>query len=145
MSVRTGKAKTVTAWVAVGAAILVSYAGMLSIGLFTMPLAVAGVILLVVRPDRVRGWAIMLCAIAPGPLLIAWFNGEGPGRVCRNFPPDGVACSDQLNPWPWLAGVVVGLGVAAVLFVHASRRDATRSRDATHLGDVVGGPVLTGQ
>ena len=145
MSVSTNKAKTVAAWVAVGAAILVSYAGMLSIGLLTMPVALAGVILLAARPDWVRGWAITLCAIASGPLLVAWFNRDGPGRVCRNFPPDGLACSDQLNPWPWLAGTVLSLGVAAVLFVHAGRREAKRSRDATHLADVPGGSALPGR
>ncbi len=94
---------------------------MVSIGLFTMPVALAGVILLAARPDRVRGWTILLCAIASGPLLVAWFNRDGPGLVCRNFPPNGLACSDQLNPWPWLAGAVASLGVATVLFVHAGR------------------------
>ncbi len=109
-------------WIVVGASFVLSLAGMLSFGLFTMPLPVARVILLLVRPGWVRGWAVGLCALANGPLLIAWFNRDGPGRVCRNFPPDGLACSNQLNPWPWLAGAVISLVAAAALFIRGGRR-----------------------
>jgi hypothetical protein len=65
-----------------------------------------------------------------------------PGWICRNFPPYGVACSDQLNPWPLLAGAVVSRVGAAVLFVHASSRDAGRPATA---GSPLGHPndVLT--
>jgi len=62
MSDTTNKAKTVTLWIVVGAASLVSFAGVLSFGLFTMPLAWAGAIVLAARLDRMRGWAVMLCA-----------------------------------------------------------------------------------
>jgi hypothetical protein len=126
MSEATNKAKTVTLWIVVGAAALVSFAGILSFGLFTMPLAMAGAIVLAARLDSMRGWAIMLCAIAVAPLFMAWFNRAGPGLICRNDPPYGVGCSDQLNPWPLVAGAAVTLVVAAVLFVHASRRDAAK-------------------
>ena len=50
-----------------------------------MPLAVAGWILLGACPDRGRGWAVMLCALAVGLLLLAWFNRgwSGPGLAHR--------------------------------------------------------------
>jgi hypothetical protein len=131
MSDTTNKAKTVTLWIVVGASALVSFGGVRSFGLFTMPLAMAGAIVLAARLDRMRGWAVMLCAIAVAPAFMAWFNRDGPGRICRNVPPYGVGCSDQLNPWPLLAGAVVTLVVAAVLFVHASRRDAARPGHGT--------------
>jgi len=104
MTERTHTAKTVTLWILVGVAGLLSVAGILSIGVLTMPLVYAGAILLLVRPDRTRGVAVMVCALAVGPLLVARLNRDGPGQVCRSYPPDGVACGTQLNPWAWLGG-----------------------------------------
>lgn len=75
---RTHKAKTVTLWILVSAAGLASVAGILTIGAFTLPLAVAGAILLLVRPDRMRAFGVTPCAFAFGPLLMAWFNRHGP-------------------------------------------------------------------
>jgi hypothetical protein len=96
-----------------------------------MPLVYAGAILLLVRPDRTRGAAIMLFALAVSPLLVAWLNRNGPGQVCRSYPPDGVACSSQLNPWPWLGGAAASFAIATVLILHARRRDATEELDTT--------------
>ena len=125
MTEHTHAAKTVTLWVLVGVAYLLSVAGALTIGLFILPLAVLGTILLIVRPDRTRGLAVVLCGLAFGPPLVAWINREGPGQVCRSYPPDGVACGTQLNPWPWLGGAAASLAIATALFLHATRRDAT--------------------
>jgi hypothetical protein len=125
MTERPHTAKTLTAWILVGLAGLASVAGILTIGVFTMPLVYAGAILLLVRPDRTRGAAIMLFALAVGPVLVAWLNRDGPGQVCRSHPPDGVACGTQLNPWPWLGGAAASAAIATVLILHARRRDAT--------------------
>jgi hypothetical protein len=131
MTERPHTAKTLTAWILVGLAGLASVAGILTIGVFTMPLVYAGAILLLVRPDRTRGAAIMLFALAVGPLLVAWLNRDGPGQVCRSYPPDGVACGTQLNPWPWLGGAAASAAIATVLILHARRRDATERLDTT--------------
>ncbi|MHB8186168.1 MAG: hypothetical protein ACYDDU_08770 [Dermatophilaceae bacterium] len=128
---KTPTAKTLTAWILVGLAGLASVAGILTIGVFTMPLVYAGAILLLVRPDRTRGLAIVLCGLAFGPLLVTWLNREGPGQVCRSYPPDGVACGTQLNPLPWLGGAAASLAIATVLFLHARRRDATEKSGST--------------
>lgn len=108
-------------WALVGAALLVSLAGVLSFGLFTYPLAVAGVVVVAVRPGWMRGLATMVSAAAVGLLLVAWLNREGPGRVCHSYPVDGVACSDPLNPWPFVAVAALALVVAVVLFVRAAK------------------------
>ena len=128
MSERTHNTKTVTLWILVSAAGLASVAGILTIGAFTLPLAVAGAILLLVRPDRMRGFAVMLCAFAFGPLLLAWFNRHGPGQVCLPYP-DDAACGTQLNPWPWFGSAAASLAIAIGLFVHANRRDAIAKTD----------------
>jgi|BarGraNGADG00212_1021973.scaffolds.fasta_scaffold201511_2 hypothetical protein len=66
----------------------------------------------------------MLCALAVGLPLLAWFSRGGPGRVCRTVPPyPAVFCGDQLNPWPWITAAIVPLVVAAVLFANARSRD----------------------
>lgn len=132
MTERTHTAKTAVQWVLVGVAYLLSVAGALSIGLFILPLAVVGTILLIVRPDRTRGLAVVLCGLAFGPLLVAWINREGPGQVCRSYPPDGVACGTQLNPWPWLGGAATSLAIATALLLYATRRDATAHGATRH-------------
>lgn len=120
MTERSHTAKALTAWIFVGLAGLASVAGILTIGVFTMPLIYAGAIILLVRPDRTRGAAIMLFVLAVGPVLVAWLNRDGPGQVCQSYPADGVACGIQLNPWPWLGGAAASLAMATVLFLHAS-------------------------
>ena len=131
MTERTHTPKTLTAWILVGLAGLASFAGILTIGIFTMPMVYGGAILLLVRPDRTRGVAIMLCALAAPPLFVAWLNRGGPGLVCHSDPTYRVACDTQLNPWPWLGGAAVSLAVATMLFLHAKRRDATKQSDTT--------------
>ena len=118
------RVRSAALWTLVGLAFLVSIAGILSIGLFTLPLAAAGAVVVGTRPGRTRGLAIMLSGAAVGPLLVAWLNREGPGRVCHNDPPYGLLCGDRLNPWPFLAASAVALLVAAALFVRAARADS---------------------
>jgi MFS family permease len=121
---------TVALWALVGVTFLFSFAAMLSIGFLTMPLAVAGAVLLLVRPDRTRGWAVMLVAVSGVSLPMVLFSWIG-GLVCRRFSPDpAVSCPDQANPWPWLAFAVVSLAAATLLFLLASRRDRTTSPGA---------------
>jgi hypothetical protein len=120
----------VALWVLVGAGFLVSFAGMLTIGVFTMPIVTAGAVLLLVHLDRMRGWAIMLWVVAAAPLPIVWFNKDGPGRVCRRFPPDpAVFCGEQLNPWPWVAASALAFVAGAVLFILASHRETGRHQE----------------
>ena len=123
--------QNVTLWILVAIAGLASFAGILTIGIFTMPMVYGGAILLLVRPDRTRGVAIMLCAMAAPPVFVAWLNRGGPGLVCHSDPPYGIACGTQLNPWPWLGGAAASLAIATVLFLHARRRDATKKSGTT--------------
>lgn len=131
MTGRPHTAKNVTLWILVAIAGLASFAGILTIGIFTMPMVYGGAILLLVRPDRTRGVAIMLGAMAAPPVFVAWLNRGGPGLVCHSDPPYGIACGTQLNPWPWLGGAAASLAIATVLFLHARRRDATKKSGTT--------------
>lgn len=100
---------------------VLSLAAVVSVGLFILPLAIAGAILLLARPRRAIGAAVLLGAVGAGPLILAYFNRPGPGHVCRTDS-EGVACGDYLNPWPWLAlGLALWVAAAIVLVVAARR------------------------
>lgn len=81
---------------------LLSLASIISVGLFILPLPIAGAILLLTRPRRMLAAAVLLAAAGFGPLVLAYFNRPGPGHICHAAA-EGVSCGDYLNPWTWLA------------------------------------------
>jgi hypothetical protein len=128
-----GRIGLVVWWALVAIGLIAALASLLSFGLFLFPLVVAAVVVLATRPGRARGAAIALIGAGVGPLLLAWLNRDGPGRVCRDFPPDGIACAQELNPWPYAAAGAGCLGVALILFRSArtgNRRRRTQRPDA---------------
>jgi len=112
---------TVALRILVALACLVSVAGILTIGAFTLPLAAAGAVILIAHPGRLKGVALMLSALATDFSFEAWSNREGPGRVCLPYPDTGL-CGNQLNPWLWLGGAAVSMTLAVALFLRARRR-----------------------
>lgn len=126
-----GRGPTVALWVAVIVVGLLSLASIISVGLFILPLPIAGAILLLTRPRRMVAAAVLLAAAGFGPLVLGYFNRPGPGHICHTDA-EGVSCGDYLNPWPWLAlGAALWLA-SATLFVMANRRPpATGSPAAT--------------
>jgi hypothetical protein len=136
MSGRFHRAMTATSWVLVVVAPLLQFTGIFSLlGLFTLPMAAGAAIVLLARPDWMRGWAIMLCAAAVAPLLTTWLNKDGPGRICSSLPSDPAgSCIDQLSPWPWLAVAALSLGAAGVLLLLGNRRANAKSRSSASAG-----------
>ena len=119
-----GRGPTVALWIAVILVGLLSLASIISVGLFILPIPIAGAILLLTRPRRMVKTAVLLAAAGFGPLVLAYFNRTGPGQICHTDA-DGVFCGDFLNPWPWLAlGAALCLA-AAFCFVLADRRSLT--------------------
>jgi hypothetical protein len=56
------------------------------------------------------------------PLLyVAWLNRDGPGEVCRPIT-NGVECTQQLTPWPWLGAALALMVAGVVLFVAVRAR-----------------------
>lgn len=105
----------VVLWVVVVLLGLVSLAGILSFGLFTLPLAMTAVVVLLVRPSPRAALAALLFGAGFGPFFLAYFNRLGPGHVCHTDS-YGVACGDYLDPWPWLLLGVALWGTAALLW-----------------------------
>jgi len=116
-------------WILVGLAGLLCLASIISVGLFILPLPIAGAILLFTHPRKMVAAPVLLAAAGFGPLILAYFNRPGPGHVCH-ADADGVSCGDYLNPFPWLAlGIALWL-TSAILFVLAYRRPPSAGRAA---------------
>ncbi len=108
------------AWLAVGGGFAFGLIGILSIGVFMLPVAALGLVVLVGRPGAGRGLPGLICGLGLAPLFVAYLNRDGPGDVCRAIA-GGVACEQEWSPWPWLA-VGVGLMSAGIAWCAAGRR-----------------------
>lgn len=117
---KPGRGPTVALWVVVVVVGFLSLASIVSVGLFILPLPIAGAILLLTRPRRMVAAAVLLAAAGFGPLILAYFNRPGPGHICHTDV-EGVSCGDYLNPWPWLA-LGAALWLTSAILVLADRR-----------------------
>ena len=103
------------AWLLVGAGYGISFLGILSVGLFVLPLPVIATILLARQrsagagaPGVISGLGVPLC-------YVAYLNRSGPGTSCTTTTArGGQSCVDEGSPWPWLtvAAVLLVLGIA---------------------------------
>ena len=93
--------------------------GLLSIGVFVLPVALIGTFWLRRRRAPRSSAPGVVSGIGLPMLYVAFVNRQGPGWVC-----EGTHCGQQLSPWPWLiAGVLfVIAGVAGYLLLTARRR-----------------------
>ncbi|MEZ5097776.1 MAG: hypothetical protein R2731_17860 [Nocardioides sp.] len=82
--------------------------------MFTLPVCLAGGVVLLVRPSLRRGLGALCASAALAPLMLAWLNRDGPGRVCR-VDHGETLCGDRLSPWPLLAAALVLVALAVVL------------------------------
>ena len=124
---RPRRGPTIALWILIGVVRVLSLASLISVGLFILPLPIAGAILLLNRPRRMVAAGVLCAATGFGPLILAYFNRPGPGHICHTDT-QGVSCGDYLNPWPWLVlGTAFWLG-AAVLFLLANRRQSLTTR-----------------
>ena len=104
------------AWMAAGALLGVALAGVATIGLLILPLAVVAVTALVLWPKGRNASAFgVLAGLGAVPLYIAYLNRGGPGTVCTTTATGG-GCSGEWSPWPFLAAGVLLIGAGAALF-----------------------------
>lgn len=97
-------------WIVVGGLLAFGFAGILTVGIFVIPIAlVLGVIGLIIPASR--SYSVLSCLIGMGAVAVylAWLNRGGPGTVCESRL-DSLVCVDQWSPWPFLAA-----GVALIL------------------------------
>ncbi|MFE9850469.1 hypothetical protein ACFYPN_16880 [Streptomyces sp. NPDC005576] len=94
----------------VGTLFAFSLAGLLSIGLFFVPLALVGAALLLWK-RAFPGAFGLLSGASLIALYLAYINRGGPGTVCKGA---HTVCTDEYAPWPFL--VVAAVLVAGGLF-----------------------------
>jgi hypothetical protein len=108
-------------WLVVGAVLGAGFAGILTIGIFLLPLAgvmiTAGVLIPRLSNDSQLA---AIAGLALPALYMAWLYRRGPGTVCTDR---GDTCEDLYSPWPFVAVAVILVIVSIVLI-----RGATRSR-----------------
>ena len=109
----------------VGAAYAFGLLGVLTIGIFVLPVALLATVFLLVGTRRdLRGATGALSGVGVPLLVVAVLNRSGPGRVCTTLAGGAQKCEEQTSPWPWLVAAVlfVLLGVAAYILVGERRR-----------------------
>ncbi len=114
-------------WSAVGVAVGAGLVGLITIGLiFLIAALVMTIPSLWSARLRNRSAFMVLSGAAAGPLLLAWINKGGPGRVCRV---EGAVttCSDRASPWPFLVAAVLLVATGAFLAHHDRRAVPFRS------------------
>lgn len=126
MSTSTG-VSTVAAygwWVLVGAVLGVGVAGMLTIGIFVLPVGIVLAVIGARQPAlRTRAVGGVLAGVGLIALYIAWLNREGPGTVCHATATTS-ECGDQWSPWPFVAVamLLVVISVAVLRWRQGPRR-----------------------
>ncbi|MBW8795182.1 MAG: hypothetical protein JF597_16755 [Streptomyces sp.] len=109
-------------WLLTGACYLLALLTVLSIGLFVLPIAVAGTVVLATRRDGSRGLPGLLSGASLPLFLLAYLNRHGPGTYCTTSA-GGSSCTEGLlDPWPVLAVGLLVLGAGPALLLTIRRR-----------------------
>jgi len=114
------------AWSLVGVAYSVALVGILSIGIFVLPIAIIGTVLLVRMPASLRGVYGLIAGLGLPPLYVAYLNRSYGGPACSTSGIVGpmhptLVCIQALDPWPWLAVGLLLLAAGVTVFVIRSR------------------------
>lgn len=105
------------AWAIVGAALSLSVLGAMTIGLFILPFAIAGLFALRKWGGNQKSSVGLISGAGLPVLYIAFLNRQGPGMVCGSYKNGGGYCTEEWSPWPFIfvGAILVILGV--VLFI----------------------------
>jgi hypothetical protein len=104
------------AWAAVGAGVCLSVLAVLSIGLFVLPVVIAGLTALLIWPGSRTVAALgVVSGLGLIPLVVAYLNRGGPGNVCTTSAASQ-SCTTEWSPWPWFAAGLALVTLGAVAF-----------------------------
>jgi hypothetical protein len=114
------------AWFLVGAVYALALLSILSLGIFVLPVAIIGTVLLARRPSSHRGVIGIVGGLGLPPLYVAYLNRRGPGTICTHTA-QATSCIQEYDPWIWtLIGLFfVLLGVVVFLIVTQRDREKT--------------------
>ena len=81
----------------VGGLYALSLLGMMTIGIFVLPIPVVATVLLVRRQKAGRGTLGLVAGIALPLFCVSLLNRDGPGMICSAFE-GGTACTEEMSP-----------------------------------------------
>lgn len=111
-----------TGWLLTGACYFLALVTVLSIGIFILPIPVAGTVVLATRRDTRPGLPGLLSGASLPLFLLAYLNRHGPGTYCTASA-GGSSCTEGLlNPWLLLAAGLLALGAGPALLLAIRRR-----------------------
>ncbi|MGW7540639.1 hypothetical protein ACWGKQ_05910 [Streptomyces sp. NPDC054770] len=111
-----------TGWLLTGACYLLALLTALSVGIFVLPVAVAGTVALATRRDTRRGLPGLLSGASLPLFLLAYLNRHGPGTYCTSSATSSSCTDGLLDPWLLLAAGLLVLVAGPVLFLRARRQ-----------------------
>jgi len=111
-----------TGWLLTGASYLLALLAVLSIGLFILPIPVAGTVVLATRRGSRRGLPGLVSSASLPLFLLAYLNRHGPGTYCTTSATGGSCTEGLLNPWFLLAAGLLILAAGLTLFLRIRRR-----------------------
>ncbi|MFD8811662.1 hypothetical protein ACFV23_09290 [Streptomyces sp. NPDC059627] len=111
-----------TGWLLTGACYLLALLTALSVGIFVLPVAVAGTVALATRRDTRRGLPGLLSGASLPLFLLAYLNRHGPGTYCTTSATSSSCTDGLLDPWLLLAAGLLVLVAGPVLFLRARRQ-----------------------
>ena len=117
-------ARAVTAsavyWGLVGALASFGIAALMTVGVFVLAAAAILALLGAVLRVDLRGLSAMVIGAAVTPFYIALLNRSGPGWTCTRTA-TSTSCSEQMNPWWFVAVGVALVALGAMLLVRRPR------------------------
>ncbi|WP_228387484.1 MULTISPECIES: metallophosphoesterase family protein [unclassified Nocardioides] len=109
-------------WAATGALLGFGVAGLLTIGIFLLPVAIAlAVVGALWKPLSTHSVVALGGGLSAAPLYLAWINRSGPGAVCEALADGATSCADRWSPWPFVAVAVILLAGSCLVTVHMRR------------------------
>ncbi|QMU71709.1 hypothetical protein [Streptacidiphilus sp. P02-A3a] len=109
-------------WLLTGACYLLALVTMLSIGIFVLPIPLAGTVALATRPGTGRGLPGLLSGASLPLFLLAYLNQHGPGTYCTTSATGSTCTEGMLDPWLLLAAGLLVLTAGVALFLSIRRR-----------------------
>jgi len=114
--------KSYVIWNLIGTGYGIGLAGMASIGIFVLPVAILSTILVATRPRFHRGISGLCSGLAVPLLYIGYLNRGGPGNVCSALS-GGQSCIQEYTPWPFVGAALVLAASGLIVFMRGLREE----------------------
>lgn len=115
-------------WAVIGAGLCLGAISIATIGGFVLVVTIACLAALIRWPaSRNASTLGLLCGAGLVPGYVAYLNRGGPGNVCQAIT-GGQECTQEWNPWPFLAVAVLLVVAGIVAFVLVRRRASRQGR-----------------